>query len=173
MEELPKLTLILGGANSGKTAFAEKLAKATGENVTYVATAQALDKEMAMKIEAHRVVRKGYGWETIETPLDLTPAVECTGIVLFDCLTMWITNHMGAKIRMGGLAQEFRNFADACPAKIIAVSNEVGLGIVPDNTAARTFRMAQGQLNQDIAAMADRVIFVAAGLPVVFKGEAN
>tara|TARA_R110002096_G_scaffold14582_4_gene50666 strand:- start:13369 stop:13884 length:516 start_codon:yes stop_codon:yes gene_type:complete len=163
-QDFPKLTLILGGANSGKSVFAELLTRAAGLPKTYVATAQAFDDEMRDKIAAHRVDR-GDDWDTIEAPMDIISALG-DGVTLVDCLSMWLTNHMLAEVDLDTSA-----FLAACDAPVICVSNEVGMGVIPDNILARQFLNLQGQLNQDIAAAADLVVLVTAGIPMVLKGR--
>ena len=170
MARFPNLTLILGGASSGKSAFAEELAALPNLPKTYVATAQAFDDEMRKKIAAHRKAREGANWKTIEAPLDLDPIWDVNGVVLIDCLTLWLTNHMTARNALDELADKFLDKALSAKGAIIAVSNEVGLGIVPENKMARQFRVAQGKLNQRIAQEADLVVQVTAGLPLILKG---
>ena len=168
---LPRLTLILGGARSGKSRHAERLVEAAGGGV-YVATAEPGDAEMRARILAHRA-RRGPQWRTIEAPRDLETALLEAGAagrpVLVDCLTLWLSNLiLAGREPADGSAALF-----AClprvTAPVLLVANEVGLGIVPDNDLARRFRDAAGRLNQDIAAIADRVLFVAAGLPLTLK----
>jgi adenosylcobinamide kinase/adenosylcobinamide-phosphate guanylyltransferase len=165
------LTLVLGGARSGKSRFAEGVVTATPPPWLYLATAQALDAEMAERIAAHSEGR-GAGWETSEAPLDLVRALEQVpqgGAVLVDCLTLWLTN-----VLLAGrdVEAESDRLADtlARPAGLwVVVANEVGLGIVPENALARRFRDAAGRLNQRIAAVADRVVLTVAGLPLQVK----
>ena len=174
---LPRVTLVLGGARSGKSRHAESLiesALAAGlcEGATYLATAEALDTEMAARIEEHRR-RRGDAWRTVEAPLDLVAALTAHADpvrpVLVDCLTLWLTNVMGAgrdaDAEAAGLAARL---ADP-PGPVVLVANEVGLGIVPDNALAREFRDRAGRLNRMVAEVADRVLFVAAGLPLIIK----
>ena len=166
---LPKLTLVLGGAKSGKSRFAETLALRSELPKTYIATAQAFDDEMAARIARHRLDR-GADWLTVESPLELAAAlrdVASDAVVLVDCLTLWLSNRM-----LAGLGSD--NLLDAlssCPSPVVCVSNEVGMGLVPSTPMGREFRDAQGRLNQQVAALADLVIFVAAGLPLVLKGQ--
>lgn len=167
------LTLVLGGAASGKSAYAEGLAFATGKPRHYWATSQIFDTEMAEKVRRH-LNQRGADWTTIEEPLDSSKALSgCTDadIVLVDCATMWLTNHLLAE---ADLEKETAHLLEAlaqCPAEVIVVSNETGLGIVPENALARRFREAQGRLNIALAAQAGRVINVVAGLPQVLKGQ--
>lgn len=168
---MPRITLVLGGARSGKSTHAEMLAGQYSERAVYVATAQARDPEMSERIARHRA-RRGITWQTIEAPLDIVEALTDApkGMsVLVDCLTLWLSNLMEAE---RDLAQEFSRLSDclvtiAGPA--ILVANEVGLGIVPDNQLARRFRDHAGTLNQAVASCADQVLFVAAGLPMRLK----
>ncbi len=163
-------TLILGGARSGKTAHALRAAEATGRPLVMIATAQGLDAEMEARIARHRAER-GPAWRTIEAPLDLADAlaqVRDGETAVIDCLTLWLSNLMHAERDIG--AETAALIAALAGKTVFLVSNEVGLGIVPDNALARRFRDAAGRLNQDIAAIADRAVFVAAGLPLVLKG---
>ena len=165
--------LVLGGARSGKSAFAERLAADTGLSRHYVATGRAWDEEMRERIARHRTDR-GEGWQTHEEPVDLVGRLEAlddaTSVILVDCLTLWVTNLMMEELDM---AQEFARLAAFVPrvrAKLVLVSNEVGLGIVPENRIAREFRDHAGRLHQAIAQSAGQVYFVAAGLPLKMKG---
>lgn len=168
---LPKLSLVLGGAASGKSAYAENLILETGLAPVYIATAQVFDDEMAAKIEHHQQMR-GTGWHTIEEPIAVAQALgdlSSEQAVLLDCATLWLTN-----ILLGDhdLAEETAKLIAAllaCKGPVVVVSNEVGMGIVPDNALSRKFRDAQGALNQAIAAEADHVVSVMAGLPLVLK----
>jgi adenosylcobinamide kinase/adenosylcobinamide-phosphate guanylyltransferase len=176
--ELPPLTLVLGGARSGKSRFAERLVAAAAAAGTYCATAEAGDAEMAARIAAHRARRDGGGrgtfWRTVETPLALAATIAAEANpqrpLLIDCLTLWLSNLMlaGAPIddEFATLCMALRDAA----GPIVLVANEVGLGLVPQTPLGRDFRDAAGRLNQEIAALADRVVFVAAGLPLVLKG---
>jgi adenosylcobinamide kinase/adenosylcobinamide-phosphate guanylyltransferase len=168
-----KLYFITGGARSGKSAFAEKLALGLPGKHAYVATAQALDPEMAAKIEKHQKDR-GAAWNTFEEPLAVSELLKKLGrtydVVLVDCLTLWLSNVMAhadgaVQSRSDELVKAVRSFAGAC----IVVSNEVGLGIVPDNLLARQFRDCAGMLNQKVAQAADEVYFTAAGIPLKIK----
>jgi adenosylcobinamide kinase / adenosylcobinamide-phosphate guanylyltransferase len=168
-----RLTLVLGGARSGKSRHAEALATASPAPWLYVATAEARDEEMRARIAEHRA-RRGDGWETREVPFDLAAAIAPRGTgygaILIDCLTLWLTNIMLAE---RDIATERAMLLDAlahADKPIIAVSNEVGLGIVPENALARRFRDEQGRLNAEIAALADHVVLMAAGLPLTLKG---
>ena len=169
---LPRLTLVLGGARSGKSRHAEGLVTAAAPPWIYVATAQAFDEEMTARIAEHRS-RRADGWRTIEAPLDLAAAIAANGhsdqIMLIDCLTLWLSNVMleGRDVDMA--CDTLVDALAALPGPIVAVSNEVGLGIVPDNALARRFRDAQGRLNQMVAARADRVVLMTAGLPLALR----
>jgi len=170
---LPRLTLVLGGAASGKSAFAESLVKETGRKLTYFATAQVFDDEMRDKVSRHQRMR-GPEWHTIEEPLDLAPAlaaVECDDVVLLDCATMWLSNHILADNDLDKAGDSLMAGLLQCLAPMVVVSNEVGLSVVPENALARRFRQAQGELNQKLAERADLVINVVAGLPQVLKGN--
>lgn len=170
---LQTLTLVLGGAASGKSAFAEALVTATGLARVYIATAQPFDDEMRTKAERHRAQR-GPDWRTVEEPRDLPAALSTvTGAeaVLIDCATLWLTNLILAETDPETATGALIAALDRCPAPVVVVSNEVGQGIVPDNALARSFRNAQGALNQRLAARADRVVAVMAGLPLVLKGQ--
>ncbi|SDO27715.1 adenosylcobinamide kinase /adenosylcobinamide-phosphate guanylyltransferase [Lutimaribacter pacificus] len=167
---LPSLTLVLGGAASGKSSYAEGLAERASQTRLYLATAQAGDAEMAGKIAAHRA-RRGAGWRTAEAPFDPAPALaDAKGVVLFDCATMWLSNHLLADHDVGTGGDLLISALAACPVPVIVVSNELGLSVVPENALARRFRQAQGELNQRLAERAGLVVFVAAGLPLALKG---
>lgn len=166
------LTLVLGGAASGKSAWAENAVENLGRPKVYIATAQAFDDEMAAKIQDHKRVR-GAGWDTLETPLDPGAALRelpTDRAVLIDCATMWLSNLIMAGKDIGQATDELLAALAATPAPIVMVTNEVGQGIVPENALARGFREAQGRLNIRLAAQADRVVQVIAGLPNVLKG---
>lgn len=170
---LPRLTFVLGGARSGKSTHAEALVCNSPPPWTYIATAQAFDAEMAARIAAHRG-RRDAGWHTIEAPLDLAGAIAAARdhTVLVDCLTLWLSNVLLAGHAIEPACDELLASLRGAQVPIVVVSNEVGLGIVPDNALARRFRDAQGILNQRVAALADRVILMTAGLPLVLKGSA-
>jgi adenosylcobinamide kinase/adenosylcobinamide-phosphate guanylyltransferase len=169
---LPRLTLVLGGARSGKSRYAEAVVTARPPPWIYVATAQAFDEEMAARI-AHHKARRAEGWRTVETTLELAAIVaanDASGApLLIDCLTLWLSNVMLAGRDVGATCHELIKALTSARGPIVAVSNEVGLGIVPDNALARAFRDAQGRLNQEVAARADRVVLMAAGLPLTLK----
>ncbi len=166
--------LVLGGARSGKSCMAEEIIEKSGLARFYLATAEAGDAEMRARIAEHRA-RRGADWQTLETPLDLESALADTArpdrAVLVDCLTLWLSNillgNADVEERIAVLVANLREL----PGLIVLVSNEVGLGLVPDNALGRSVRDAQGQLNQSVAATCQTVIFVAAGLPLALKGE--
>lgn len=165
------LTLILGGARSGKSRVAEAQVTALPAPWIYVATAQAFDSEMRDRITLHRD-RRAAGWVTYEEPLGLAallPTLPEGAPVLVDCLTLWLTNHLLADHDLGAEIAALDHALTQRRGPVWLVSNEVGLGIVPDNALARRFRDEAGLLNQRIAAMADRVILVTAGLPLPLK----
>jgi adenosylcobinamide kinase/adenosylcobinamide-phosphate guanylyltransferase len=166
------LTLVLGGARSGKSAYAEKIVTALAPPPwVYCATAQALDEEMGERIAHHRA-RRAEGWVTVETPLALAESIATeTRPVLVDCLTLWLTNCLLAERPISAEIEKFIAATSACRAPLVFVSNEVGLGIVPENALARAFRDHAGRLHQDLAKIAKRVVFMAAGLPMVLKDE--
>jgi len=167
------LTLILGGAASGKSAHAEGLVTATGRARVYLATAEPYDAEMHEKIEFHRK-RRGPGWRTVEAPRDVRPALgsaRADEMVLLDCATMWLSNHLLAESDLSQAETALIDALENCAAPVVVVSNEVGLSVVPDNALARRFQAAQGRLNQTLAARADVVVNVIAGLPQVLKGQ--
>lgn len=169
---LPKLTFVLGGASSGKSAFAEGLVMNTGLPRVYIATSQVFDDEMRTKVDAH-LTQRGNDWRTIESPRNLGPALQSvreTEIVLLDCATMWLTNHLLAEADIAKETELLLTQLKNCEGSVVVVSNEVGMGIVPDNALARKFRDAQGKLNQQLAAQSDLAVFVIAGLPTVLKG---
>jgi len=169
----PGLTLVLGGAASGKSSFAESLVVQTGRSRVYLATAQAFDAEMRAKVDRHRDMR-GAGWLTVEAPLDPGAALRDTTpdqIVLLDCATMWLSNQMLAEADLADAEKGLMSALADCPAPVVIVSNEVGLSVVPENALARRFREAQGRLNQTLAAQAGLVVNVIAGLPQVLKGQ--
>jgi adenosyl cobinamide kinase/adenosyl cobinamide phosphate guanylyltransferase len=172
MTELPRLTLILGGARSGKSREAEALVSASPPPWRYVATAQALDDEMAERIALHRG-RRGEGWRTHEAPLDLAGTLRelarDLAPILVDCLTLWLSNLMLGDHDIGNAVAGLEAALDAACAPIVLVANEVGLGIVPENALARRFRDEAGRLNQRLAARADRVLLMVAGLRLEVK----
>lgn len=171
---LPPLSLVFGAAASGKSDFAETLVRRSGLKRVYLATSEAQDAEMRAKIARH-VARRGAGWEAIEAPRDLGPALRerCADqVVLLDCATMWLSNQIMTEADLVQAEADLLRDLAACSAPCVVVSNELGAGIVPENALARRFREAHGRMNQAIADRADWVAFVAAGLPLWLKGGA-
>lgn len=168
-----RIVLILGGARSGKSAFAESLIDQSGLTKCYLATGQVFDDEMARRVGDHKA-RRGPEWELAEEPLDLCGALALTAstdrAVLIDCLTLWVTNLMMAECDQASEANALVSGLALLPGTIVLVSNEVGQGIVPDNAMARAFRDHAGLLHQKVAAVADEVYFMTAGLPQKLKG---
>ncbi|MEP2784637.1 MAG: bifunctional adenosylcobinamide kinase/adenosylcobinamide-phosphate guanylyltransferase [Pseudoruegeria sp.] len=170
---LPQLTLVIGGASSGKSLWAERLILAQNIAPFYIATAQSFDSEMDNKIRAHKVQR-GDGWTTIETPFDAASKladIPNAHPVLFDCATLWLTNHLVADHDLPTQEDALLVALSDCKGPVVIVSNEVGAGIVPENPLSRRFRDAQGKLNQRLATEADLVVTIIAGLPLVLKGS--
>jgi adenosylcobinamide kinase/adenosylcobinamide-phosphate guanylyltransferase len=174
----PHLALILGGCRSGKSRFALELAARLGKRKLFIATAEPLDDEMRERIAKHRADR-GPEWQTVEAPVALDDALRNhaadADVIVMDCLTVWLGNllcagHPPSRWKPDAVPSLLAALA-ARRAHVIAVSNEVGLGIVPENALARRFRDEQGRLNQQVAAIADSVVFVAAGLPLTLKGK--
>jgi adenosylcobinamide kinase/adenosylcobinamide-phosphate guanylyltransferase len=163
-------TLVLGGARSGKSRYAEALLAAANPR-TYLATAEPGDAEMTERIRRHREQR-GPAWATREAPIELPEAIRAeTGALLVDCLTLWVSNLMARNRDLESAAEQLCGAIRRPGGPVVLVSNEVGLGIVPENALARAFRDHAGRLNQRVAAIADRVLFVAAGLPLALKGD--
>ena len=164
------LTLVLGGARSGKSRHGEGLITALPGPWTYIATAEAWDAEMAARIALHRAQRV-IGWQTVEAPLTLPSALAAAGEtpVLVDCLTLWLTNLMLAERDLTAETEALLAAMEARRAPTVLVANEVGLGIVPEHRLGREFRDAAGVLHQRLAARAERVFFMVAGLPMVVK----
>ncbi|MEO6352314.1 MAG: bifunctional adenosylcobinamide kinase/adenosylcobinamide-phosphate guanylyltransferase [Burkholderiaceae bacterium] len=179
-------TLILGGARSGKSAYAERLAIASGHEVVYIATARADDGEMVLRIAHHRQQRPAV-WTTVEEPLALGDTLlqwSTPGrLVLVDCLTLWLSNLLFAEAQdfpeVGRITPpacfavqraRFLQALDAVPGDVVLVSNEVGMGVVPMNAVSRWFADEAGRLNQAVAARCERAVLIAAGLPLVLKG---
>ena len=172
MFSVPKLTFVVGGARSGKSRYAESLIAALPPPWTYVATAEAADSEMTVRIGAHRA-RRGANWRTIEAPRDLAAALaRCEATpVLVDCLTLWLSNQMLADADIELEMARLEEALTAAKTPVVLIANEVGSGIVPDHPLGRKFRDLQGVLNQRMAARADRVVLVVAGLPLALKGS--
>ena len=173
IEPLAGVALVLGGARSGKSAFAEAFAHDGRERCVYVATAECVDDEMAARIETHRA-RRGAYWRTVEAPVQLAEAIrrESTprACLLVDCLTVWLGNLVHRWHDVDAAREALLESLAAAPGPVVLVANEVGLGIVPDNAMARDFRDHAGRLNQAVAAVAGRVYFVTAGIPMTMKG---
>lgn len=170
---LPRLTLVLGGARSGKSALAEALVLGSGLAPVYIATGEALDEEMAARIRRHRAER-GAAWRTVEAPLALADALEEHAregsACLVDCLTLWLSNLLGAERDVPAEVAALGRRLALVPAPVTLVSNEVGGGIVPANPLARRFVDEAGRLHQALAAQASQVVLVTAGLPLWLKG---
>jgi len=166
--------LILGGARSGKTSLAERLALRIGSSPAYLATAEALDDEMTERVAGHRRLRHAR-FATIEEPLEIADAIEGArldhDVILVDCLTLWISNLLGAGRDVAEAVEDLADVLEAIDTvRVILVSNEVGFGIVPENALARSFRDLAGWSHQRLAGVAGDVYLVAAGLPLVMKG---
>lgn len=163
---------MLGGARSGKSRYAESLVTALPPPWLYVATAEAGDSEMVARVAAHQA-RRGPSWTTIETPRNVaeTLGTHADTPTLVDCLTLWLSNVMLADADVDAEIEQLDEALARATAPIVLVANEVGFGIVPDSALGRRFRDLQGLLNQRIAARADRVVLVVAGLPLTLKGS--
>jgi adenosylcobinamide kinase/adenosylcobinamide-phosphate guanylyltransferase len=170
---LPAVTLVLGGARSGKSRYAEGLILGMAQAGTYIATAEPGDGEMAARIAEHRAHRGDF-WRTIEAPLNLATTIAehaaPTRPILVDCLTLWLSNLLGAGRIVEHETEALCGALRDAQGQVVLVANEVGLGLVPETPLGRQFRDEAGRLNQAVAALADRVVFVAAGLPLVLKG---
>ncbi len=168
----PRSTLILGGARSGKSSHGESLAEGHLGQLVYIATAQAYDGEMTKRIAAH-VARRGPDWRTVEEPLDLAGAIldadKDDSFILVDCITLWLTNVLLGEHDLASHTDRLLEVVSGCAGPIVLVSNEVGLGIVPENALARRFRDEAGVLNQKLAQVAEGVVLVTAGLPLQLK----
>ena len=164
------VTFVLGGARSGKSRHAEALIEACPAPWVYVATSQAYDDEMRARIAEHRA-RRGEGWQTVDAPLELPQAIAANRgrPLLVDCLTLWLTNLILAEHDTAAACESLLTASAGHGAPLVLVSNEVGLGIVPENALARRFRDEAGRLHQRLAAQADRVLFMVAGLPMQVK----
>ena len=170
---LPRRTFVLGGAASGKSAWAEALLEKYDQPMTYLATGRIFDTEVRARVDIHQA-RRDHRWTTIEAPLDLGPALaelDVDAPVLIDCATMWLSNQLLDGFDLGTAQTALIDALRNCRAPWVMVSNEVGHGIVPDNALARQFRDAQGRLNIALAAEADLAVQVIAGLPQVLKGQ--
>ncbi len=164
---------IIGGARSGKSRHALVLAERVGNRRVFVATAEACDDEMAKRIALHRG-KRGPGWTTLEAPLDLVAAIDEArrrgDVCLIDCLTIWLSNLMRHDRDVEKETAQLCEAIACSPIPILLVSNEVGMGLVPETPLGRAFRDEQGRLNQVVASVCDRVEFIAAGLPIILKG---
>lgn len=171
---IPRVTLVLGGARSGKSAFAEQLVGAS-EKPIYFATAEALDEEMIERIRRHRA-RRAARWITVEEPLELVSLlsqhVSPQSAVLVDCLTVWLGNLIHAGRNIDNETNALVELLPTLGGGVVFVSNEVGMGIVPENKMARDFRDQAGRLHQALAARADSVYLVVAGIATTLKGNA-
>jgi len=169
---LPPVTLVLGGARSGKSRYAERLVGDAASKGTYCATAEAGDAEMASRIAAHRS-RRGPFWHTVEEPLSLAPVIageaRSERPLLIDCLTLWLSNLLLAGKPVDAETVALCAALRLAAGPVVLVANEVGMGLVPETPLGRLFRDAAGHLNQEVAAIADRVVLVTAGLPLVLK----
>ena len=167
-----KVVLVLGGARSGKSGFAEQLGDALSGRHIYIATAQAFDDEMTRRIARHRADRAGH-WQTVECPLALSEAIQAHDaddcVMLVDCLTLWLSNLMLGDHDVAAARSRLADVLRTARGTILLVSNEVGQGIVPDNALARQFRDEAGWLNQALARAVGEVWFVTAGLPQRLK----
>ncbi|MDE3075456.1 MAG: bifunctional adenosylcobinamide kinase/adenosylcobinamide-phosphate guanylyltransferase [Chloroflexota bacterium] len=166
-----RLILITGGARSGKSAYAEEVAKAGGKDVLFVATAQPGDDEMRRRIHAHRASRPR-PWRTVEAPVGVAAALAeqpVAPVVLLDCVTLLVSNLLLRRASVQAEIDALLEWHRSSGAELIAVTNEVGLGIVPDNALARQYRDELGLANQRLAAAASSVVLMVAGIPVMVK----
>lgn len=166
-------TLILGGARSGKSRYALRMAEGMTERPVFIATAVAEDDEMRRRIDRHRRER-GAHWTTVEAPFELAGAIARLTVndtAVVDCLTLWLSNAMRENQDPAAKIADLLEAVVDSPARLILVSNEVGLGIVPATPLGRDFRDEQGRLNQRLAELADQVVFLAAGLPLILKPQ--
>ncbi|MEO0911078.1 MAG: bifunctional adenosylcobinamide kinase/adenosylcobinamide-phosphate guanylyltransferase [Pseudomonadota bacterium] len=168
----PETTFVLGGARSGKSAFAEGLVLKSTLKPVYVATGRAFDDEMVSRIEQHQE-RRGDSWESVEEPLALVDALRQSShegrMILVDCLTFWITNLMMAEANVKKEAEQLADFLSEATVPMVIVSNEVGLGVVPENQMAREFVDLSGLVHQRVAEVCDQMYFVTAGIPQKLK----
>ena len=183
MEQFPQLTLILGGARSGKSDYAEKLAATVGRRILYIATAEAKDEEMAARIEAHRLARSAE-WQTLEAPRNVGATLSaidtCPDALLLDCMTLLVSNialamesepQAAIEAAVQSEIEAIITHQTRLNIPLIIVSNEVGLGLVPSHPIGRVYRDVLGRANQKLAAQADRVLFMVAGLPMTVKDQ--
>lgn len=168
------VTFILGGARSGKSRYAQALAEANGGELVYIATAEPIDAEMTERIARHRGDR-GPRWRTVEVPVDLATAVEREAannrVLLIDCLTLWLGNLMHFERDIDSATEALRHTVEGAPGDLVLVANEVGLGLVPGTPLGRNFRDQAGRLNQCMAVVADEVVLLVAGIPMVIKAR--
>lgn len=170
-----KHTLIVGGCKSGKSRYAQRLCERLSPERLYVATCVPLDEEMNERVRKHRADRD-HTWQTVEEPLDLSPIIRNPdgGVVLVDCLTLWLTNMLMKDMADAEIDRRIADLIDAlsaAPSPVVLVANEVGMGIVPDNALARRFRDLAGIVNQRVAGALGRVVLTVAGIPMAVKGE--
>ncbi len=177
---MAEIILVTGGCRSGKSDYAQKLAESRPGRRVYVATCPIIDEEMRSRVEAHRLARADCGWDTIEQPIDLPAAIDAADhdVLLIDCLTLWVNNLMhqadqaGSDFTEDDVRKSAGELLAACRAHsgaVVMVTNEVGMGIVPDNALARRYRDLVGRVNQIIAAEADVVTLVSCGIPLQLK----
>jgi adenosylcobinamide kinase / adenosylcobinamide-phosphate guanylyltransferase len=180
---LARIVLVTGGSRSGKSDFAQKYAESLAGRKAYLATCPVIDSELAERVEKHREARAGAGWSTIEETVRLAQTIsadsaESWDILLVDCLTLWVNNVMYeagqagrsvAEEEISGLCHDVINACRGSTGTVIFVTNEVGMGIVPDNAEARKFRDLAGRCNQVIASQADEVWFIVSGIPLKIK----
>lgn len=170
---LPPLSLVVGGAASGKSAYAERLVIRSGLKPVHIATSQPFEAEVRNKIFRHQAMR-GANWQTIEAPFDLSSAIysaETGQVLLIDCLTAWLTNHFLAEHDLPSRVQALIETLLSATVPVVIVTNEIGQGIVPEDPHLWELRQAHGQLNQSIAAAAEIVVMVTAGIPLALKGN--
>ena len=180
---MARIILITGGSRSGKSIYAQQIAESMAEGRTYIATCPVVDEEMKERIRKHREARRTGNWQTIEETTDLAAALtkaKGSAVILIDCLTLWVNNLMyqaevqKQDIREEDIVDRCRDILDACDTiygTVIFVTNEIGMGIVPDNALSRRYRDLAGRCNQVMAHRADAVVFMVSGLPLKMKGE--
>tara|TARA_B100001248_G_C27357730_1_gene444729 strand:- start:210 stop:740 length:531 start_codon:yes stop_codon:yes gene_type:complete len=170
-----KITLILGGARSGKSVFGERLALNKDSKPIYIFTAQSFDEEMDERIRVHKDRRKKQSWQDVEATINLPAAISELSkkekVILVDCLSLWLTNLIINERNIDRDITEFLNALEKSPGDVILISSEVGLGIVPDNEMSRVFRDYLGSLHQRVAAISETVIMMVAGIPIIVKGQ--
>lgn len=171
---MAQIKFVLGGARSGKSAYAEDLAESAGNTPIYIATAEIFDSEMESRVALHRE-RRGPHWQLVEAPVNLPQAIIASdnkdSVILIDCLSVWITNILVHEQDTDAATDDLIRALSACHATVILVASETGLGIVPENKLSRRFRDANGRLNQAVAALADDVFFVTAGIALRIKPQ--